>query len=119
MSISPTSDNPYTQGPIAATFFKTALPIVLLTSMNGLLTGVDAILLGIYVGAEGLTAVTLMFPISMLLVALATMISTGMASQLGRLIGAHQIEAARRTFAGAHGLSAVTSILAILLFAMV
>lgn len=119
MSIFSTSTNPYTQGPIAATFIRTALPIVLLTSMNGLLTIVDAIFLGAFVGSDGLTAVTLMFPVSMVLVALATMISTGMASELGRLLGANQMEAARRTFAGAHGLSLLTSIVAMVLFMLI
>lgn len=73
--------------------------------MNGLLTVVDAIFLGVFVGADGLTAVTMMFPISMLLVAVAAMISTGMASELGWLLGAGNMDAARPTFAGAHGLS--------------
>ncbi|MEO9230695.1 MAG: MATE family efflux transporter [Devosia sp.] len=113
-----TTPNPYTQNSIASVFLKTALPIVLLTSMNGLLTVVDAIFLGVFVGADGLTAVTLMFPISMLLVAVATMISTGMASELGRLLGAGNMDAARQTFAGAHGLSILTSLIAMALFVL-
>jgi putative MATE family efflux protein len=119
MTISSAVDNPYTRGPLLATFLKTALPIILLTSMNGLLAVVDAIFLGVFVGADGLTAVTLMFPVSMLLVAFATMISTGMASELGRLLGANDLAAARRTFAGAHGLALVMSLALIVLFALV
>lgn len=119
MTISSTISNPCTHGPIARTFVRTALPIVLLTSMNGLLTVVDAMFLGVFVGADGLTAVTLMFPISMLLVALATMVSTGMASELGRLLGADDLDAARRSFAGAHGLSILMSVVVILLFVVV
>ena len=119
MTISSTINNPYTRGPVARTFLKTALPIVLLISMNGLLTVVDAIFLGVFVGADGLTAVTLMFPISMLLVALATMVSTGMASELGRLLGAGDLDAARRSFAGAHGLSILMSVVVILLFVVI
>jgi len=116
--ISSTDTNPYLRGPIAATFFKTALPIVLLISMNGLLTVVDAIFLGAFAGVDALTAVTLMFPVSMLLVALATMVSTGMASELARLLGAGNIESARRTFAGAHGLSILTSAALVVAFAL-
>ena len=119
MTISSTINNSYTHGSIAGTFTKTALPIVVLTSMNGLLTVVDAIFLGAFVGADGLTAVTLMFPISMLLVALATMVSTGMASDLGRQLGAGDFNAARRSFAGAHGLSILMSVVVILLFVAV
>ncbi|HWO30164.1 MAG TPA: MATE family efflux transporter, partial [Candidatus Acidoferrum sp.] len=93
-------DNPYTRDSIAATFVRTALPIVFLTSVNGLLTVVDAVFLGIFVGPEALTAVTIAFPISMLMIALAAMISTGMASVLGRLLGANRLDDARRIFAG-------------------
>ena len=81
--------NAYTHDPIAATFARAALPIILLTSVNGLLTVVDAMFLGAFVGPDALTAVTMVFPVSMLMVALATMISTGMASVLGRLLGAN------------------------------
>ena len=111
------STNPYLRDSIARTFIKTALPIILLTSVNGLLTVVDAIFLGAFVGPDALTAVTLMFPISMLLVALATTVSTGMTSMLARHIGAGQFEDARRIFAGAHGLSLAISLALIALFA--
>jgi putative MATE family efflux protein len=112
-------ENPYTRDTIPATFVRTALPIVLLTSVNGLLTVVDAMFLGAFVGPEALTAVTMAFPVSMLLIALATMISTGMASVLGRLLGANRMDDARRILAGAHGLSLCISILAMALFAIV
>ncbi|MGB3336961.1 MAG: MATE family efflux transporter [Devosia sp.] len=111
------STNPYLRDSIPRTFLKTALPIILLTSVNGLLTVVDAIFLGAFVGPDALTAVTLMFPISMLLVALATTVSTGMTSVLARHIGAGQFDDARRVFAGAHGLSLTISIILMALFA--
>src|SRR3981081_1665152 len=90
--------NAYTHGSIPATFARTALPIILLTSVNGLLTVVDAMFLGAFVGPDALTAVTMVFPVSMLMVALATMISTGMASVLGRLLGANKLDEARGIF---------------------
>jgi putative MATE family efflux protein len=102
---STTAPNPYLHNSIAGMFLKTALPIIALTSVNGLLTVVDAIFLGTFVGPEALTAVTLMFPVVMLVAAIATMISTGMSSLLGRLIGAGKLDQARRTFVGAHGLA--------------
>ena len=70
--------NAYTHVSISATFARTALPIILFTSVNGLLTVVDAIFLGAFVGADALTAVTMVFPVSMLMIALATMVSSGM-----------------------------------------
>jgi putative MATE family efflux protein len=113
----PDTRNAYTHDPIAATFVRTALPIVLLTSVNGLLTVVDAMFLGAFVGPDALTAVTMVFPVSMLMVALATMISTGMASVLGRLLGGNKLDEARQMFAGAHGLSLGVSAVAMALFA--
>src|SRR5882724_8597256 len=109
--------NAYTHASIPATFARTALPIILLTSVNGLLTVVDAMFLGAFVGPDALTAVTMVFPVSMLMVALATMISTGMASVLGRLLGAGRIDEARKIFAGAHGLSLGVSAIAMAAFA--
>ena len=82
------STNAYLTGSIARTFLKTALPIIVLTSLNGVLTVVDAVLLGALAGPEAIAAVTLAFPVSMLLVALASMVSTGMASMLARMLGA-------------------------------
>ena len=59
--------NAYTHDSIPATFARTALPIILLTSVNGLLTVVDAMFLGAFVGPDALTAVTMVFPVSMLM----------------------------------------------------
>jgi len=109
--------NAYTHGSIPLTFARTALPIILLTSVNGLLTVVDAIFLGAFVGPEALTAVTMVFPVSMLMIALAAMISTGMASVLARLLGANRAGEARAILAGAHGLSLIVSVVAMALFA--
>ena len=109
--------NAYTHASIPATFARTALPIILLTSVNGLLTVVDAMFLGAFVGPDALTAVTMVFPVSMLMIALATMISTGMASVLGRLLGGSKLNEARQVFAGAHGLSLCVSVMAMALFA--
>lgn len=103
----PPATDGFTRDPIAKVVLRTALPIVFLTSINGLLTVVDAILLGAFVGPEALAAVTLMFPVSMLLVAVSTMVSSGMASIVARQIGAGQLQEAKATFAGAHGLSAL------------
>ena len=113
----PEHRNAYTHDSIPATFARTALPIILLTSVNGLLTVVDAMFLGAFVGPEALTSVTMVFPVSMLMFALATMISTGMASVLGRLLGANKLGEARQVFAGAHGLSLIISAVTMVLFA--
>ena len=114
MSVAPT--NSFTAGPLSSIYIKTALPIILVMGMNGLLTLADALFLGIYVGPEALAAVTLMFPIYMLIVATSTLVSNGMSSLLARHLGAADLSSAQSVFAGAHGLAVVLGGILIALF---
>nr|WP_314094087.1 MATE family efflux transporter [uncultured Shinella sp.] len=97
--------NPFLTAPLGALFARTAAPIVFVMSMNGLLTVMDAVMLGLYAGPEAVAAVTAVFPIFMLLVALATLVGSGMASLLARRLGAGDLPAARSVFAAAHWLA--------------
>ncbi|MGS4987238.1 MATE family efflux transporter [Roseibium sp. RP-7] len=108
--------NAYTHGPILPTLARTALPIILVMSMNGLLTVVDAIFLGLFVGPDALSAVTLMFPAYMLLAALATLVASGMSSVLARKLGAGLRADAEAVFAGAHGLALAIAGIVVALF---
>ena len=114
MSNSPT--NMFTNGPLGAIYLKTALPIIFVMGMNGLLSVADAYFLGLYVGPDALAAVTLMFPIYMLIVALSTLVSNGMSSLLARQLGGNETQAAQAVFAGAHGLALLVGGCLILLF---
>ncbi len=116
--MSHTITNAYLQGSIPATFARTAVPIILLTSVNGLLTVADAVLLGLFVGPQALAAVTLMFPASMLLLALATMVASGMATLVGQRLGAGFPDEARRLLRGVHGLALAICGGALLAFAV-
>nr|WP_321443897.1 MATE family efflux transporter [uncultured Cohaesibacter sp.] len=106
--------SPFLSGALGVHFARTALPIIFVMSMNGLLAVADAIFLGLYVGPEALAAVTLIFPIYMLMVALSTLVSNGLASILARQLGAGQIDEARAHFSGAHGLALLVGALFIL-----
>ncbi len=117
MAVTPT--NTFTNGPLGTIYLKTALPIILVMGMNGLLSVADALFLGIYVGPDALAAVTLMFPIYMLIVALSTLVANGMSSLLARSLGAADMDGARATFAGAHGLAIALGALLILLFVLI
>ncbi|MEP4546175.1 MAG: MATE family efflux transporter [Saccharospirillum sp.] len=108
----------FIEHPLGPLFAQTALPIIFVMGMNGLLTVVDALFLGIFVGADALSAVTLMFPAFMLLVAVSTLVSNGMSSLLARHLGARRTDDARVVFAAAHGLAMVVSIVLIVLFLM-
>ncbi len=111
-----TPTNTFTDGPLGAIYFKTALPIIFVMGMNGLLSVADALFLGLYVGPDALAAVTLMFPIYMLIVALSTLVANGMSSLLARSLGAGDIDGARATYAGAHGLAVGLGAVLIVLF---
>lgn len=105
--------NSFTHGLLGPIFARTALPIILVMGMNGLLAVADAVFLGRFVGADALSAVMLTFPLYMVIVALATLVSSGMSSILARRIGAGDKTGAARVFVGAHGLSVLISVLLI------
>ena len=102
--------NPYLAGSLAGVFARTAAPIVLIMMVNGLYNVVDAWFLGVFVGADALTAVTLMFPVMMMLIAIATIVSNGFSSVMARMLGASAPPAAvGSAFAGAIALALVLS----------
>ncbi len=108
--------NSFVDGPLGAIYLKTALPIIFVMGMNGLLSVADALFLGIFVGPEALAAVTLMFPAYMLIIALSTLGANGMSSLLARALGEGDAAKAGAVFAGAHGLALLLGGVLILLF---
>lgn len=108
--------NIFLSGSIPLLFAKTATPIIVVMGMNGLFTIVDAYFLGEYVGADALIAVTLMFPLYMLLVALSTLVSNGFSSVLARALGANNKGEINQVFAQAIQLSLTVSAIFIGLF---
>ncbi len=113
---SSTNDNFYLTGSLPGLFAKTAAPIIVIMAVNGLFTLVDAYFLGAYVGADALTAVTLMFPFYMLLVALSTLVSNGFSSVYARLLGADRRSQAGIVYGQAIVLSLVVCLILIGLF---
>lgn len=111
-------ENRFLQGSVSKLFFKTATPIVIIMMVNGLYNVVDAWYLGEFVGAEALTAVTLMFPVQMLVFALSAMVSAGMSSMLARRIGADDKAGAQSCFTVAHILAVAISGFVVLAFAL-
>lgn len=106
----------FIESPLGVLFVKTALPIIFVMGMNGLLTIVDAVFLGLYVGPDALAAVTLTFPAFMVIVALSTLVSSGMSSIVARHLGGRRYRHAAVGFASAHGLAVVVSLILMLLF---
>ncbi|WP_431321861.1 MATE family efflux transporter [Rhizobium sp. YTU87027] len=94
--------NAFLTAPLSVVFARTAAPIIMITAINGLFAVVDACFLGAYVGPAALSAVTLIFPGLMMIIALQSLVSKGMASILARQFGAGDTLTARRTFTTAH-----------------
>ncbi len=101
--------NRYVAGSLPRLYLTTATPIILIMVTNGLFTVVDALFLGIFVGADALTAVTLMFPGFMLIIALSALVGGGMASVLARQLGAARMDDAANTLFSAQVLALVVS----------
>jgi putative MATE family efflux protein len=110
------ADNIFLHGSLGRLFARTAAPIILIMTINGLYVVADAYFLGVYAGAAALSAVTLIFPMMMMLYALQTLVSNGMASILARELGAGRRDDARQTFTGAHLLAAAVAIVVYLLY---
>jgi len=108
--------NSFLDGPLGPIYARTALPIIFVMGMNGLLAVADALFLGHFAGPAALAAVTLMFPLFMVIVALATLVSSGMSSILARHLGAWRVQEARAVYASAHGLAASLGLILFALF---
>lgn len=116
MSSQHASQDRFLTAPIGRVFLANALPIMFMMLMSGLLSVVDAAFLGHFVGSDALAAVSLVFPILMVTIALSTLVSSGMSSLIARHMGAQNQTEAEAVFAQAHGLALFLSTLLIAVF---
>lgn len=116
MSQNQETQNTYLIGSLPKLFFATAAPIIFIMLVNGTFTLVDAYFLGEFVGADALTAVTLMFPAFMIIIALSSLISGGFSSVVARLLGSGDLPAAKRSFVEAIFLSLIICAALVILF---
>ncbi len=108
----------FTRGPMGTLYAKTAIPIIFVMVLNGLVAVADAMFLGWYVGADALAAVTAVFPAYMMIIALSVLVSSGMASLLARGLGGGKKTEAEQVFTSAHGLAIFISFVLIAGFYM-
>ncbi len=119
MSSEYASQNQFLTATIGRLFVTNALPMMVMMLMSGMLAVVDAAFLGHFVGRDALAAVSLVFPILMVTIALSTLVSGGMSSLLARQLGAGQETDAVAVFAQAHGLALFLSMLLIAAFSTI
>ncbi|MDK3018170.1 MATE family efflux transporter [Pseudodonghicola flavimaris] len=116
MSSQSASENRFLTAPPGRLFWSNVLPMMVVMTMSGLQTVIDAAFLGHFVGARALAAVSIVFPVLMVTIALSTLVGGGMSSLLARHLGAGDAPAAAAVFAGAHGLAVVLAAGGIALF---
>ncbi len=117
MSDAPVS-NMFTSGSLVPLFLRTAAPIILVMGVNGAFAVVDAYFLGVYVGARAVIAVTLMFPLYMMLVALSTLVSNGFSALYAQALGAGDGPRAHALLGSALQLALVVSFVLMGLFVL-
>ncbi|MCA0922177.1 MATE family efflux transporter [Pseudooceanicola nanhaiensis] len=113
MSVGPalmSPENSFLTRPLGRLFLSNALPMAVVMSTGGLLNVIDGIFVGRVIGVQALAAVTLAFPVVMLLTALTTLTGGGMSSLLARHLGAGARGPAAEVFAGGHGLALSLSV---------
>lgn len=76
------NNNPFLVGNIPQLYLRTALPIIVVFMVNGVYNLVNAFFVGRYLGEAALSAVTLVFPVQMLVFALATVFSNNYGASL-------------------------------------
>ena len=84
--------------PIPRLILRFALPSMVGLLANALYNIVDRIFIGHYVGADGLASISIVFPLVLLIVAFASLIGVGSASQISRRLGAQDYAKAQQAF---------------------
>ncbi|SFI54369.1 MATE family efflux transporter [Celeribacter neptunius] len=111
--------NPFLTAPVTRLFIVNALPVVFMMVMQGLLSIVDAIFLGHFVGTRALSAVSVVFPILIVTIALSSLLGGGLSSLYARHLGAGNRHRAAQVMASAHGLAMFIALAINLLYAAI
>ena len=106
----PEGKSPFATEPIGRLILKFAVPSVIALLVNSLYNIVDQIFIGWGVGYLGNGATNIVFPITIVALALAMMIGNGGAAFLSLKLGEGQVETARKGVGNAVSLVVIVSI---------
>lgn len=112
----PQKQSPFATEPVGRLILRFAVPSVIALLVNSLYNIVDQIFIGWGVGYLGNGATNVVFPITIIALALAMMIGNGGAAYLSLKLGERQISAAEKGVGNAVTLVTVVSILLALIF---
>lgn len=105
-----TQENPLATAPIGKLIAKYAIPCVISLVVNGLYNIVDQIFIGNGVGYLGNSATNVVFPLTILCVAIGTLFGDGTATYLSLKLGEHRLEDAKKGVATGIILSVVAAL---------
>jgi len=92
------SDELFAKGKISRVFIKFAIPSILTSLLMISTFLVDGILIGRFLGPEGLASFNLVFPMFSILGALAFVVASGGSTIVGKYLGENKIKEANRAF---------------------
>ncbi|KZN49342.1 MATE family efflux transporter [Pseudoalteromonas luteoviolacea] len=104
-------ESPLLTAPIFKQFCFLAIPTILGMLISGLYSFVDALFISQGIGTQAMGAVSAVFPIQMLLIAISTMLGSGMASLISRYLGAKRQQDANQVFSASFLLAAGSALL--------
>nr|WP_316504655.1 MATE family efflux transporter [Nitrosopumilus sp.] len=101
----------FTKGKVSSAFIRFTIPAVLANLLMISSFVVDAIFVGQFIGAKGLAAIQLVFPIFSMVVAVGLAIAAGSSTLVGRYLGEKNSKDANYVFNLAISLSIILSVI--------
>ena len=92
------TDEMFANGKVSSVFIKLAIPSILVLLLMISTFVIDGILIGQFIGIEGLAAFNLVYPVFSVLIAIAVVIATGGSAIVGKYLGQNKIEEANQVF---------------------
>lgn len=109
----------FKEGNITKLLLRFSIPIIISYLISELYNMVDTIFVGREVGASGIAALVLVFPIQRIIIALGTMVAVGASTAFSRANGNKDIDSAKKVLKNGFSLSYIVMIfliIAVLLF---
>jgi len=92
------TDELFANGKVSSVFIKLAIPSILVLLLMISTFVIDGILIGQFIGLEGLAAFNLVYPVFSVLIAIAVVIATGGSAIVGKYLGQNKIKEANQVF---------------------
>ena len=105
------SNELFTNGTLSGVFTKFAIPSIFTSLLMISTFLVDGVLIGRFLGSQGLASFNLVFPVFSFLVAFGVVIATGGSALIGKFLGENKVKEAKQIFNLAIILTVISSII--------